>query len=148
MAPITIYGMRVSAPCRNLLMVSEILGLEYELKLVILKKEENKTPEYLKLNPHHTVPTLVDGDFVTSESRPAAAYLITKHGGEKRKQLYPEDPETRCLIDQRMYFDMGTLYKAFGDCVVGSKNGTGLTLCPLANLTCLISVPDHDGPSE
>ncbi len=118
MAPITIYGMMASAPCRCLTMVCEVLGLEYEFKVVDLLKGENKTPEFLKLNPHHNLPTLVDGDFVTNESRPAAAYLVTKHGGEKKGQLYPEDPETRCRIDQRMFFDMGTLFRAFGDCAV------------------------------
>ena len=61
---------------------------------------------------------MVDGDFVTNESRAAAAYLVNKHGGEKKNQIYPESPEDRAKVDQRMYFDMGTFYKAFGECVV------------------------------
>jgi glutathione S-transferase len=74
-----------------------------------------------QLNPHHNVPTLVDGDFVTNESRPAAAYLINKYGGDKKSELYPESPVERARVDQRMYFDMGTFYKAFGECVVSWK---------------------------
>ena len=69
------------------------------------------------MNPQHNIPTLVDGDFVTNESRAAAAYLVNKHGGEKKNQIYPESPEDRARVDHRMYFDMGTLYKAFGECV-------------------------------
>jgi len=41
--------------------------------------------------------------------------------------LYPEDPETKCKIDQRIFFDMGTLYKAFGDCVVSENHSMGLS---------------------
>ncbi len=70
------------------------------------------------MNPQHNIPTLVDGDFVTNESRAAAAYLVNKYGGEKKNELYPESPEDRAKVDQRLYFDMGTFYKAFGECVV------------------------------
>ncbi len=124
MAPIVIYGMPLSAPCRILVMTCEVLGLEYEFKTCNLMTGENKTPEYLKLNPHHNIPTLVDGDFVTNESRAAAAYLVSKYGGDRKNELYPECPEDRCRVDQRMYFDMGTIYKAFGECVYPIMFGT------------------------
>jgi glutathione S-transferase len=117
MAPIVIYGMPASAPCRILTMTCEVLGLDYEFKIVNLQAGENKTPEYLKMNPHHTVPTLVDGDFITNESRAAAAYLVNKYGGDKKNDVYPECPVGRARVDQRMYFDMGVFYKAFGECV-------------------------------
>jgi glutathione S-transferase len=68
------------------------------------------------MNPQHTVPTVKDGNFVLNESRPAAAYFVAKYG--KNDKLYPKDPKVRVIVDQRMYFDMGTFYKAFGDCVV------------------------------
>jgi glutathione S-transferase len=38
---------------------------------------------------------LVDGDLVLTESRAAAAYLISKYGNEKKEKLYPTDPKTR-----------------------------------------------------
>jgi glutathione S-transferase len=71
-----------------------------------------------QLNPQHNIPTLLDGDFATNESRAAAAYLVNKYGGDKKNELYPECPVARAKVDQRMYFDMGTFYKAFGECVV------------------------------
>jgi len=110
---VEIYGMDLSAPCRILYMTCEALGLEYTKHEVDLFKGENKTPEYLKMNPQHTVPTLKDGDFCMNESRPAAAYIIAKHG--KDDKLYPKDVATRAVVDQRLYFDMGTFYKAIGD---------------------------------
>ena len=68
------------------------------------------------MNPQHNIPTLKDGHFCMNESRAAAAYLVSKYG--KNDKLYPKDPKVRAVVDQRMYFDMGTFYKAFGDCVV------------------------------
>jgi glutathione S-transferase len=78
MAPIVVYGMPTSAPVRILTMTCEVLGLDYEFKIYNLMNGEHKTPEYLKLNPQHNIPTLVDGDFVTNESRAAAANLVSK----------------------------------------------------------------------
>ena len=45
-----IYGLNGSAPCRILYMTCEALGLEFKDISVNLFKQENKTPEYLKVN--------------------------------------------------------------------------------------------------
>ena len=68
------------------------------------------------MNPQHTIPTMKDGDFCLNESRPIATYLASKYG--KDDKLYPNDVTTRAIIDQRLYFDMGVFYKAFGEIVV------------------------------
>ncbi|XP_050100537.1 glutathione S-transferase 1-like [Anopheles aquasalis] len=42
-------------------------------------------------------------------------YLVEKYGAQ-HETLYPrDDPQRRALINQRLYFDMGTLYQRFGD---------------------------------
>ena len=104
-----IYGMQLSAPCRFVEMTAEVLGLEYEFKVVDLMAGENMKPEFLALNPQHNIPCVKDGEFVGNESRAVAAYLASKHG--KDDSLYPKDLETRYKVDQRLYFDMGVFYK-------------------------------------
>lgn len=74
-----------------------------------MAKQEHLTLEFLKLNPQHTVPTLVDDGFAIWESRAICLYLIDKYA--KDDSLYPKDPKTRAVINQRLFFDLSTLYK-------------------------------------
>nr|ABB29466.1 glutathione S-transferase [Corcyra cephalonica] len=89
------------------------LNLNLNLKLVDLHHGEHLKPEYLKINPQHTVPTLVDDGFAIWESRAILTYLVNKYA--KGSSLYPEEPKARALVDQRLYFDIGTLYQRFAD---------------------------------
>lgn len=43
-------------------------------------------------------------------------YLANKYG--KDDSLYPKDPQKRAIVDQRLYFDGGSLYQSFADCYV------------------------------
>merc|ERR1711872_869272 len=115
MAPIEVYGMPLSAPCRIVTMTAECIGVEYNFKLLDLMAGEHMKPEFLAINPMHNIPTMVDGDFIMNESRAIAAYLVNKYA--KDDKMYPKDPVVRARVDQRLYFDMGVFYKAFGDCV-------------------------------
>ena len=70
------------------------------------------------------MPMLRDGDFLLVESRAIMGYLVNKYASKEMKEkLYPSEPaELRAKIDQRLYFDMGVLYKAFADSVVSDLN--------------------------
>jgi len=96
-------------------MTCNVMGLKYNYKLVDLEKGEHREEAYLKLNPQRVIPTIVDGDYVLSESRPCATYLASKFAEDDK--LYPKDLEVRSRVDQRLYFDMGSFYSCFGQCV-------------------------------
>lgn len=111
--PIDLYYLPGSAPCRGAMLTAAAVGVELNLKNTDLMKGEHLTPEFLKLNPQHTIPTLDDNGFALWESRAIQQYLADKYG--KSDSLYPKDPAKRALVNQRLYFDMGTLYQRFGD---------------------------------
>jgi len=112
---ITFYNMDPSAPCRGPRLTAKALNLDMTIKDVDLMKGEQMTPEFLKMNPAHTVPTLDDDGFYLAESRAIQAYLADKYG--KESKLYPSCEMHRALILQRMFFDMGTLYPALSNIV-------------------------------
>lgn len=56
----------------------EEIGAPYELVRLDLSAREQKNPEYLKLNPNGTVPTLVDDDLILYESAAIVQYLADK----------------------------------------------------------------------
>jgi glutathione S-transferase len=59
---------------------------------------------------------------VLISSRAIIGYLADKYG--KDDSLYPKDPKKRALVDQRLYFDIGTLYQRFGDYYVSKNIGS------------------------
>lgn len=77
------------------------LGLDPEIINVDIGKGENRTPEYLKLNPNGKVPVLVDGDVVIWESRAINAYLASTH---PEHGLYPAEAAQRAFVDQWSYW--------------------------------------------
>ena len=63
----------------------------------------------LQLNPQHTVPILVDDDFVIWDSHAIAGYLVGQYAEDDT--LYPKDDvRKRAVIDQRLHFENGVLY--------------------------------------
>lgn len=144
--PIDLYYMSLSAPCRAVLLTAKMAGVEVNLKTVNLMAGEHMKPEFLKINPQHTVPCLDDSGFVLTESRAICAYLANKvkldkfefflmrnittefenfFWGEKygkNDNLYPKEPKDRALVDQRLYFDLGVFYASFADYYVNDSH--------------------------
>ena len=97
---IEIHGVVFSPPCRLVYMTLDVLGIQYKSVYCHPFKGMNKTPEFLKLNPQHNIPVLVDGKLVINESRAIATYLADmagSYGGNS--QLYP----TQCSRDRFLF---------------------------------------------
>lgn len=83
----------------------EELGVPYQLHAISLSKQEQKTPEYLKLNPNGRIPTIVDrdeGNFAVFESGAILIYLAEKYG-----RFMPKDVKGRSEVIQWVMFQMG-----------------------------------------
>ncbi|XP_058062026.1 glutathione S-transferase 1-1-like [Anopheles bellator] len=106
-----LYYLPLSAPCQSVMLVAKALNVQLNLKELDLFAGEHLKPEFLKLNPQHTIPTLVDNDVVLWESRAIVTYLCEKYG--KNDKYYPRDAKKRAMVNQRLFFDMGTLYQRF-----------------------------------
>lgn len=79
-----------------------------QVKTVNLFAKEQLKADFLQINPQHCVPTIDDNGFCLWESRAIAQYLVeTKAPGSA---LFPIDPAQRALVNQRLYFDAGTMY--------------------------------------
>lgn len=87
-----------------------------------LIKGEHLNEEYLKINPQHTIPTLVDDDFVLWDSHAIAIYLVEKYG--KDDSLYPKNLETRSKINQRLFFDASVIFPPATALVVCTQPNT------------------------
>lgn len=108
MPNIVLYTHDISPPCRAVLMTANALGLDLTLRTINLREKEQLNPEFLKLNPQHTIPTMDDNGFILWDSHAIMTYLVTKYG--KDDSLYPKDPQKRAIVDQRLHFEGGSLF--------------------------------------
>src|SRR5712692_4448878 len=74
----TLYTAPLSGNGRKVHIFLEEVGAQYQLSRLDLLKGEQKSSEYLKLNPNGKVPTLVDDGFVLWESNAILLYLAEK----------------------------------------------------------------------
>jgi len=109
--PVDFYFMPESPPSRAVEMVARVAGVQLNKHYINLMKKENMKEEFIKLNPLHRVPFIIDGDLKLSESRAIMAYLVNKYKPDD-ENLYPKEPEIRARIDELLYFDIGTLFQS------------------------------------
>jgi glutathione S-transferase len=81
--------------CQKVRVVLAEKDLEYERVHVDLHKGEQKTPEFLKLNPYGKVPVLVDEDTVVYDSTIINEYLDEEY---PNPLMMPEDSAGRARV--------------------------------------------------
>ena len=104
---IKLYDFKSSPNCQRVKIVLAEKNLPYETVPIDLRAQEQKTPDYLKLNPYGKVPVLADDDTVLYESCIINEYLEEKY---PNPTLLPKDPgkkaKARIMIDYGMaHFD-------------------------------------------
>ncbi len=90
----------------------EELGLPYRMQVLDLSKNEQKTPDFLAVNPNGRIPAIVDheaDDFAVFESGAILIYLAEKTG-----QLMPADAKGRSRVLQWLMFQMGGIGPMMG----------------------------------
>jgi glutathione S-transferase len=104
---IKLYDFKSSPNCQRVKIVLAEKKLPFEIVPVDLRAQEQKTPDYLKLNPYGKVPVLTDDDTVLYESCIINEYLEEKYPDPP---LLPKDPakkaKARIMVDYGMaHFD-------------------------------------------
>ena len=107
-----------SLPTPNGVKVSIMLeetGLPYEVHLVDFGKDDQKTPEFLSLNPNGKIPAIIDPD--GPGGQPLGLFesgAILHYLAEKTGKLLPSDPARRWHTLQWVHFQMGGIGPMFG----------------------------------
>jgi glutathione S-transferase len=97
---------------RKISVMLEEIGMEYNVIPINMAKGEQKTPEFLAMNPNGRIPVIVDranDDFVVFESGAIMIYLAEKSG-----QLMPTEEKARSRVIQWLMFQMGGLGPMMG----------------------------------
>jgi glutathione S-transferase len=97
-----IYATPLSANGRKVLAVSRHLGLNPGIYDINVYRGEGRSPEYLAINASGKIPTLVDGEFVLTESNAILLYLAEAHGANR---LWSSEPKQRSRIAQWLFWE-------------------------------------------
>jgi len=83
----------------------------FEVKMLDFERREQKSPEFLQLNPSGHVPVLVVGETVLMEAAAIALWLADRH--PEAGLGAPSDPKLRGFYYQWMFYLANTLQPAF-----------------------------------
>jgi glutathione S-transferase len=97
-----LYMNPMSPNVRRVRLTAAVLGITLEEKKLDFTKGEHKNPEYLALNPNGAVPTLVDGDYVLTESRSIMQYIAST---KPESGLLPRDERERADVTRWQFWD-------------------------------------------
>nr|AHC08049.1 epsilon glutathione S-transferase [Locusta migratoria] len=113
--PVTLYHFPASPPSRIALAAAKVVGVDVDVKIVNLFAGEHLKEEFVKINPQHTVPTIDDNGFILWDSHAIATYFVSQYG--KDDSLYPKEAKQKALVDQRLFFEAGTMSSRMRDIV-------------------------------
>jgi GST-like protein len=107
-----------SLPTPNGVKVSIMLeetGLPYEVHLIDFGKGDQRTPEYLSLNPYGKIPAIIDPAGPGGKPLPLfESGAILLYLAEKTGKLMPADPAARYETLEWLFFQIGAMGPMFG----------------------------------
>jgi GST-like protein len=96
-------------------MMLEEIGLPYEAHLVDFNQNDQRTPEFLSLNPNGKIPAILDPNGPGGEALPLfESGAILQYLAEKTGKLLPVDAARRYQTIQWVHFQMGGIGPMFG----------------------------------
>lgn len=120
MMPMTnrdLYFISGSPPCWTIMLALEVKGLDYRQHRLDNSKGDQKSPEFLAVNPRGQVPVLRDGENTVCETLAVLAYLDA---------AYPDSP-----LLGREPADTAGIWQAICDCDGNLRNPVGEISRPL-----------------
>ncbi|EDW10678.1 glutathione S-transferase theta-1 [Drosophila mojavensis] len=102
----------LSPPSRAVWLALKLSKTQFEACPVALRKREQLTDEYKKINRFQKLPALVDGSFHLSESVAMIRYLADKN--KLSQQIYPKDLETRARVDEYLMWQFRNVHVPCG----------------------------------
>ena len=102
MSVIKLYHFTLSQPSRSVRMLLKAGNIPFEDIVVNVMTGEHKKPEHLARNPMGLVPTMVEDDFVLSESGAILSYLADSR---KLAQWYPTEPQSRAKVNYWLFWN-------------------------------------------
>jgi len=109
-----LYSLNTPNGVKASIMLEEI-GLPYEPHLVDFNTNDQKTPEFLSLNPNGKIPAIIDPD--GPGGKPLGLFesgAILQYLAEKTGRLIPADPARRWETIQWLHFQMAFVGPMFG----------------------------------
>lgn len=94
--------------------LSNELGVEYQLHLVNIRNGDNALPDFLALNPNGKIPLLIDDgvDGAPLVIHESAAILI--HLADAAKRFLPAEPQARAATMHWLFWQVGHVAASFG----------------------------------
>ncbi|QEY65782.1 glutathione S-transferase [Metapseudomonas lalkuanensis] len=105
-----LYHHPLSGHSHRALLALSLLGVRYELVYIDLKTKQQKSPEFLKMNPFGQIPVLDDEGTIITDSNAILVYLAAKYDVASR--WIPRDPKGAARV--QVWFSVAAGQLAFG----------------------------------
>ncbi|XP_055921900.1 glutathione S-transferase E14 [Eupeodes corollae] len=109
----TLYYDDRSPPVRSCLLLIKILNIDVELKFIDLFKGEQLKPDFLEINPAHSVPVLQHNGLTLNDSHAILIYLCEYFDGGA--DWWPEDKLERIKVINKLFLECSFLFRRDSD---------------------------------